>query len=45
MIKFDMMHAADYSNMKMGQMTKNIDAAKKKHKQIAKAIKYVRVVS
>ena len=44
MIKFDMMHAADYSNMKMGQMTKNIDTAKKKDKQIAKVIEYVTVV-
>ena len=37
-IAFNMMHVADYSNMKLSQMKKTIDNSKNKDKAVAKAI-------
>ena len=36
-----MMHAADYSNMNMQQMSKKVDETKKKDKKLSKGMKYV----
>ena len=38
MVAFNMMHAADYLNMRLGQMTRKVEAAKKKDQNVAKTI-------